>query len=163
MAYQKSQRKDYSKLQENSLEFKDNKTPLEHEIVMQKKMAQDRRRKGKSAKVLNLVKDYTDREGEEPKGKPTGVCKTCGRTFEQTFSEDRNAYSSWKTCPECRKKRAKKQEEKVEKSGEKEVAVASLPYEPYPWQREAEEAFENHRFIVLACGNRSGYDALFIK
>lgn len=156
-------KRDYSKLIENSLEHKENKTPLEHEIVMQKKEAQRRKRKGEPAKVMNLVKDYSDRQGEEPRGNPTGTCKTCGRTFDQDFSEDRNAYSSWRTCPECRKKRARKQEEKIERSGGREIAVAKLPYTPYPWQAEAEKAFETHRFIVLACGNRCLMPGAFIN
>lgn len=155
-------KKDFSELIENSLQHKENKTPLEHEIVMQKKENQRRKREGKPPKVMNLVKDYSDRKDEEPKGKPTGICKTCGKTFGQDFSEDRNAYSNWRTCPECRKKRARKKEEKLDKKSEREVAVATLPYEPYPWQMEAEEAFEKHRFIVLACGNRSGKDRMTI-
>lgn len=154
---------DYDKLRENTLDYKENKTPLEHEIVIQKKEAQRRARNGQPTKITNLIKDYSDRMDEEPKGKPTGICKNCGKTFEQDFSEDRNAYSSWRTCPECRKKRARKQEEKIDKKNSREVAVAKLPYTPYPWQVEAEEAFEKHRFIVLACGNRSGYYALCIK
>lgn len=155
-------KKDYAELTANSLEFKENKTPLEHEIVMQKKDSQRRRREGKPQKVMNLVRDYSERKDEEPKGKPTGICKTCGRTFDQDFSEERNAYSSWRTCPDCRKERARKKEEKIERNGEREVAVATLPYTPYPWQAEAEEAFEKHRFIVLACGNRSGKDRMTI-
>lgn len=111
---------------------------------------------------MNLIKDYSDREGEDPKGSPIGTCKTCGKTFDQDFSEDRNAYSSWRTCPECRKKRARKKEENLGIKNEREVAVAKLPYTPYPWQMEAEDAFENHRFIVLACGNRSGKDRMTI-
>lgn len=142
---------------------KENKSALEMEISNHKDKANLRKNKGSPAKITNLVKDYSDAKFEEPKGHPTAVCKTCGKTFNQDFSEERNAYSSWRTCSECRKKRAKKKEKQIDTKREREVAVATLPYEPYPWQVEAEEAFEKHRFVVLACGNRSGYRALCIK
>ncbi len=151
---------DYSKLQETSLESKPNKTPLEHEIVIEKKEAQRRRRKGKPPQIKTLVKDYSDMEYEEPKGNPIGICKTCGKTFEQDFQIERNAYSNYRICPECKKNRSKKQEEKLKKSGkgEVEITVATLPYTPFEAQKRIHEAFEKHRFVVIDAGNRFGKD-----
>lgn len=135
---------------------------LEHEIIIQKKENDRRRREGKPVKAYNLVKNYQDKNTGAPKGKPTGICKSCGETFEQVFSEDRNSYSSYRICPKCRNKKRIEQEKKIGYQ-EQEVAVATLPYTPYPWQVEAEEAFNKHRFIVLACGNRCVLPGTFIN
>lgn len=140
------------------LEFKEEKSSLEHEIVMHKKSAQRRARKGQQAKVTNLIKNYKEQNIEPPKGQPDAICKNCGKKFEQNFSEDRNAYSSFRTCPECRAKRSAKKEKKIDESGEREVAVATLPYKPFPAQQKIHDAFEDHRFIVIDAGNRFGKD-----
>lgn len=144
------------------------KSALEREIILERRKAVARKKAGEPAQVYNLIKEYDADSMGPPKGNPTGTCKDCGCTFEQAFSEDRNAYSSYRICPDCRKKRSIKQSEKVKRKkadgdDEQEVNVATLPYTPYPWQKEAEEAFWNHRFTVLACGNRSGYYAPCIE
>lgn len=147
-----------------SLEFKENKSPLEHEIVMQKKQAQQRRRSGQPPKVKNIVRDYSDREYEDPKGNPIGVCKTCGKTFEQDFSTERNSYSNYRICPDCKKIKSKRQNLKIKKEATKqkkdevEIAVATLPYTPFEAQKKIHEAFETHRFVVIDAGNRFGKD-----
>lgn len=144
----------------------EDKSALEKEIILQRRKAVARKKAGEPAKVYNLIKDYSKNDGP-PKGNPVGHCKDCGCQFEQAFSEDRNAYSSYRICPDCRKKRSIKQAEKIHKKqgdgdNEQEVSVATLPYTPYEWQKEAEDAFWNHRFTVLACGNRSGKDRMTI-
>lgn len=140
---------------QRDLKFKEDKSPLEHEIVSQKAAAQNRRAKGREPKVFDLVKDYKEENNGAPKGSPTGKCKECGKEFEQDYSEDRNAYSSWRLCPECRKKRSNSKEQKLK---EKEVTKATLPYTPFPAQQKIHEAFENHRFVVIDAGNRFGKD-----
>lgn len=140
------------------LEAKEKKSSLEHEIVIHKKNAQRRARKGAQPKITNLIKDYDKENTEPPKGNQEAICKNCGKKFNQNFSEDRNAYSSFRTCPECRAKRSAKQEKKIDESGEREVAVATLPYKPFPAQQRIHEAFEDHRFIVIDAGNRFGKD-----
>lgn len=107
-------------------------------------------------KVYNLIKTEENKSDKEPVGNPVGVCKRCGKKFDQDFVPDRNAYTDWKTCADCRQILAG---EKAKKIGfdEKAVQVGTLPFEPFPWQIEAAEAFEKHRFQVLSCGNRSGY------
>lgn len=137
-----------------TLEHKENKTELEHNIVIHKKNAERRVRTGKAPKVTNLIKDYSTQD--EPRGSPTGKCQECGKIFEQELSERRNAYQSYKMCPDCRKKRAVKQEEQFAKDMEDNVFEAGAPYQPYEWQIKSAQAFENHRFVVLACGNRTG-------
>lgn len=132
---------------------------LEEEIMKRKRMV--KKRPGEN-KVCNLVKNDDDNpNGEEPKGKKICVCKRCKKEFEQDYAPERNAYTDWKTCKECRKLLA---ESKTKKSGlaDDGVSVATLPYEPYPWQIEAAKAFETHRFIVLSCGNRTGKDRFSI-
>lgn len=128
---------------------------LEDEVKKQKAKNRILKNKGKPQKVYNLLKDYDENDGK-PKGNPTCICKRCKKEFEQEFVPDRNAYTDWKTCGLCRKLLAEEKSKSVTKK-EKEVSVAKLPYTPYNWQIEAQNAFENHRFIVLACGNRSGY------
>lgn len=143
------------------------KTALEKEIILARRNAVRRKKAGEPAKVYNLIKDYENEDSGPPKGNPTGICTRCKREFEQPFSKEHNSYSSWKICPECRKKKSKKMEEKIaSKSGEngqeEEVNVGILPYAPYPWQKEVEEAFWNHRFTVMACGNRCLLPGTFI-
>lgn len=133
---------------------------LEDEIKKQKAKNRILKNKGKPQKVYNLVKDYNENDGK-PKGQPTCICKRCKKEFEQDYVPDRNAYTDWKTCGPCRKLLAEEKSKSVLKN-EKEVSVAKLPYTPYNWQIEAQKAFEDHRFIVLACGNRSGKDRFTI-
>lgn len=138
--------------------------PLENEIIIARQAAMRRKREGKEPQVVNLIKDYDAENMGPPKGEPTGICTVCGHEFEQEFSRERNAWSSYKICPDCKKKKAdaisKKTTKRTNEKGEQEeVHVATLPYKPYPWQIEAEENFWKHRYTVLACGNRSGYCA----
>lgn len=147
-----------------ALERKEDKTALEHEIILARRNALRRKKAGEPAKVYNLIKDYSAENEGPPKGNPIGHCSKCGAEFEQKFSQERNAYSSYRICPECRKKKSERLAKNIEsqrnsENKEEEVNVAILPYTPYPWQKEAEEAFWSHRFTVLACGNRSGYYA----
>lgn len=136
---------------------------LEEEIKKQKAKNQLLKRKGQPQKVYNLVKDYDEINDGKPKGNPTCICKRCKKEFEQDYVPDRNTYTDWKTCKDCRSLLAEKKSKAIIKTDkEKEVSVARLPYTPYPWQVEAEQAFETHRFTVLACGNRSGYYALYV-
>lgn len=129
---------------------------LEDEIKKQKAKNRLLKKEGKPQKVYNLVKDYNEND-KEPKGNQIGICKRCGKEFKQEYIPDRNAYSNWKECKECRKILNGEKTKKLA-GKEKEVSVAKLPYSPFDWQIEAAKAFETHRFIVLACGNRSGKD-----
>ena len=126
---------------------------LENEIKKQKAKNNMIKKKGGAQRVYNLVKEY-DNDGL-PKGERYCECSRCKKKFEQDYVPDRNAYTDWKTCKKCRELLREEKTQTVKK--EKEVSVAKLPYTPYEWQIEAEKAFEEHRFIVLACGNRSGY------
>lgn len=133
---------------------------LDSEIKKQKAKNRILKKDSRPQKVYNLIKDFNENDGK-PKGNPTAICQRCKKEFEQDYSPDRNAYSDWKTCKACRALIAEDKKAKV-LAKEKEVSVAKLPYQPYNWQIEAAEAFENHRFIVLACGNRSGKDRFTI-
>lgn len=128
---------------------------LENEIKKQKAKNRMLKKEGKPQKVYNLIKDFDNNDGT-PKGNPTAICKRCKKEFEQDYSADRNAYSDWKTCKSCRALIAEDKSSKV-LDKEKEISVATLPYKPYNWQIETAKAFEEHRFIVLSCGNRTGY------
>lgn len=129
---------------------------LEREIKNQKAKNNLLKNKGEKQKVYSLIKNYADNNDGDVKGEQFTVCSKCGKEFEQDFVPDRNAFTDWKTCKECRKLMAEDKTKKV-KGKEKEVSVAQLHYDPFPWQIEAAEAFETHRFQVLSCGNRSGY------
>lgn len=130
----------------------DSMANLESEIRKQRAKNKMLKEQGKPQEVYHLIKE-NDEHDEPPKGSPTGKCSKCGKEFTQNYSSDRNAYSSFKHCPECRRKLAQKKESKLTQE-QREVAVARLPYEPFPWQIEAAKAFETHRFIALSCGNR---------
>lgn len=146
---------------DKKLHEKTDRTQIETAVMRQTAKNRMRKIRGEKPKVATLIRSFSLEHDDldEPKGSPTRECSRCGKTFDQDFSEDQNAYSSWRLCPECRKKKAQKKGKKSHVD-EDETAVATLPYDPYPWQREAEEAFENHRFVVLACGNRSGKDRM---
>lgn len=132
---------------------------LEDEIKKQKAKNRILKNKGEDQKVYSLIKEYPN-DGT-PKGSQTAICKRCKKEFEQDYVPDRNSYTDWKTCKACRALIAEDKRHKVIDS-EKEVAVAKLPYTPYNWQIEAAKAFEEHRFIVLSCGNRTGKDRFSI-
>lgn len=137
---------------------------FEKGIENQKRSNREQSKHGRPPKAYNLVKDYSENQNKPPKGNKYGTCKECGKQFEHEFSEDRNAYSSHRICPECRKIKSIRQQEKIERAGgTRKVYSASLQYTPHPWQVEAEEAFHNHRFIVLACGNRCLLPGSFIN
>lgn len=133
---------------------------LEENIKKQKAKNGNLRRKGEPQKVYNLLKDYNDKDSL-PKGNKTSICTRCGKEFEQDYSPDRNAYSDWKKCPDCRKIISDKKEKKAKDKSDSGKII--LPFSPYDWQKEAMDAFEKHRFTVLSCGNRTGYHALCIE
>lgn len=120
-------------------------------------------RKAEIPKVVNIIKE--DKEfTEPPKGNATSICKTCGKRFDQDFYAEQNRYSNYKNCHTCRKKISLKKEKKIQEAKkETETATAILPFEPHPWQAQAFKDFQTHRFNLWACGNRSGYNALFVK
>lgn len=129
---------------------------LEREIKNQKAKNNLLKNKGEKQKVYSLIKNYEDNHDGDIKGEQFTKCSKCGKEFEQEYVPDRNVFTDWKTCKECRKLLSEEKGKKVKKK-EKEVSVAQLHYDPFPWQIEAAEAFETHRFQVLSCGNRSGY------
>lgn len=133
---------------------------LEDEVKKQKAKNRMLKQNGKPPKVYNLIKTDNFDDGK-PKGNPTAVCKRCSKEFEQDYIAERNVYSEWKMCRECRKILAEEQTKRIRQK-EQPVNVAKLKYEPYNWQIEAAKAFEEHRFIVLACGNRCGKDRFSI-
>lgn len=142
--------------------------PLDNEIIIARQNALRRKRAGEEPKVVNLIRDYESENVGLPRGNPTGICQECGHEFEQEFSREKNTWTSFRICPDCKKIKAERLSKKTtkkknEKGEQEEVHVATLPYKPYPWQIEAEDAFWSHRYTVLACGNRSGYCAPCIR
>lgn len=129
---------------------------LETNIRKQKAKNKALKDSGQPQKVYNLIHEDTVPDSE-PSGKPVGICATCGKQFAHTYSADRNAYDNYKQCPDCRKKAAEKKSGALSDK-EREVTAATLPFAPHPWQQEVMDAFEKHRFVVLACGNRAGKD-----
>lgn len=140
----------------DDLKNKRGKSAFEQEVMQAVNNAKDDVTKKRKPRTTTLIKNY-DLTGP-PKGNPTGICKDCGESFKQDFSEERNCYSSWRICPECREKRSREKEKKLGLGEEREIQVGKLNYNPYPWQKEVEEQFYKHRFTVMACGNRSGKD-----
>lgn len=132
---------------------------LEDEIKKQKARNRLLKEKGKPKEVYSLIKP--DDNDKAPKGSPTAICKRCKKEFEQDYFPDRNAYSDWKTCAGCRKIIAGEKRKRLV-TDEKEVSVGIIPFSLYNWQKEVEKEFEEHRFIVLSCGNRSGKDKVSI-
>lgn len=133
----------------------DNKQ-LENAIKNQKRKNAELLKKGKPLKAYNLLNPTT-------KGSPTSICTKCGKEFDQQYAEDKDAYTNWKTCPECRAAKSQEKEKKVRDKTGNVLNIKPPPYTPYPWQIEAEEAFNNHRFVVLSCGNRCLFEGAFIN
>lgn len=129
---------------------------LENAIKNQKKQNMERQKKGEAPKVYNLLKDDIEKKINPPTGNPIGICEDCGKKFEQEISAKKNSYSTWLTCPECRQRKIKENATLEQK--EVEYQVAKLPYKPFPAQQKIHDAFENHRFVVIAAGNRFGKD-----
>lgn len=135
---------------------------FEQEVKKQKAKNKRLQKEGKPQEVYSLMeKDYEKELENGYYGEKYTKCKKCGKEFEQDYVPDRNAYTDWQVCKECRNKIAEEKREKIQ--GEKQVSVATIPFQPYPWQQEAAEAFETHRFQVLSCGNRCFFDGTFIN
>lgn len=128
-----------------------------------KKNYSEIKKTGQKPKTYSLIKTDTDKSKGEAKGNPTAVCSSCKSVFQQDFSPEMNAYSSFKICPECRAKLDKEKKAKIQKSKEKEVSTVTLPFEPWPWQQKAFEDFQTHRFNLWACGNRCLLEGEFIQ
>lgn len=109
--------------------------------------------------IVNIIKDDRDKT-EIPKGSPTGICKTCGKKFDQLFVAEQNRYTDFKICQDCRIKARKEKSRKVK---EEEVSQLVLPFELFPWQEKAFQDFQTHRFNLWACGNRCLLENDFIQ
>lgn len=122
-----------------------------------KKQVKKAKDKGEAPKVYNLIKETPT---SPVKGERFSTCKTCGNKFEQDYVSERNAYSNYKTCLDCRRVVRSKKEKEVSSSDGTLVEgfTGVLEYTPYPWQRQAHKDFNNVRFQVLACGVRTGKD-----
>ncbi len=107
------------------------------------------KRNNQMPKVTNLIKtDFSPQE--EPRGEAVSICKICKNQFEQLYVKEQNRYTSFKECPSCRGAKEKKMNKKLEE-GQNSVHKAILDYEPYPYQVEMHNAFQNHRFLVANC------------
>ena len=115
-------------------------------------------KKNTTPRVKNILKteDFTD----PPKGEKYGVCSDCGNLFEQILDTTRNRYSNFKLCPDCKKKLANAKNQNVKES---EQTVATLPFKPFQWQKIAGQAFEDHRYLVIAAANRCFTKGAFIN
>ena len=109
-------------------------------------------KRGKAPKVYNIIKSEED-FSNPPKGDKFTKCSKCGKQFEQMLYSEQNRYSNFKTCPSCRRKIEIEKNKQIE---ETEETVATLPFKPFLWQKKAGADFENVRFQVLSCGNRTG-------
>lgn len=101
---------------------------------------------GQLPKVHRYLKE--DAPNEPPKGEKYSVCEFCGNKFEQVFYPKQNRYSTYHLCPRCRKT----------KDNDNLQTVSTVEYVPFPWQVEAERLLEEHKYLVLACGARTGKD-----
>lgn len=126
---------------------------------VKRKVSKDKR-EGKAPRVYDIIKTESDFAGVPPKGEKFSTCKTCGKTFEQDFMGERNVYSNYKTCLDCRHKERKKKEKESDIDEGKLASgyFGKLNYTPLEWQMKAHKDLEKNRFQVLCCGNRSGKD-----
>lgn len=112
---------------------------------------------GKDLKVYDILKKTPDDWDSPPKGEQFSICKICKNKFEQEYMGEQNRYTSYDTCPKC-KMRLIYEENKRKEKNQKDLYSFQLDYSPFPAQQEMHKAFENHRFMVLDCGNRFGKD-----
>lgn len=133
------------------------KTDNLSKINRTKKEVEKNLKNGNAPKVHNIIGE-TNPESP-PQGNPTGVCKRCGKVFEQRVARGQNKYTNFKHCPSCIREIEKEKKKLLQLEKEPETAyIADLPYTPFPKQAEMHEAFEKCRFQVLSCGNRFGKD-----
>lgn len=104
----------------------------------------------KQQRQVSLTEKSKAKQNSEPKGNPVGVCKKCGKKFQQELKEEINTYTDFDICPECRQREIYEKQKQRDESG-KTVYNALLNYHPFPAQQEMHEAFESHRFLVLNC------------
>lgn len=120
---------------------------------------QEQNKKSEKPKVYNIIKTEAD-YNNPPKGNQFTKCKNCGKKFEQVLYEAQNAYSNFENCPSCRKKIALQKNKHLK---ETEQTVATLPFKPFPWQKQAGQDFEKVRFQVIDAGNRCFTAGAFIN
>ena len=120
---------------------------------------------GKDPKVYNVLKKTPENWDSPPKGNPIGKCKICGNEFEQDYIGEYNRYTSYELCKKCSAEKEKQKrikdiydENKKKENNKDDVYNSFIDYQPFPAQLEMHKAFENHRFMVLDCGNRFGKD-----
>lgn len=111
---------------------------------------QESRKKEQKPKVHNIIKTEAD-YNNPPKGESKTKCRKCGKVFEQMLYSEQNRYSNFETCPSCRRKVAIEKNKNLQ---ETEKTVATLPFKPFPWQKQAGEDFEKVRFQIIDAGNR---------
>ena len=118
------------------------------QIEKEKRLA----KRNPAPRVKNILKfdnDFTD----PPKGDRYCTCSDCGKRFEQVLDTTRNRYSNFNRCPSCRQKIASANSGNIKES---EQTVATLPFKPFKRQKIAGQAFEDHRYLVIAAANRCG-------
>ena len=108
------------------------------------------RKNNKENKAIPKVNQYLNANAPStpPQGQKDSVCEFCGNHFEQIYYASKNRYSAFKLCPRCRKN----------PSNDQLQTVSTVEYKPFPWQVEAERLLEEHKYLVLACGARTGKD-----
>lgn len=75
------------------------------------------------------------------------TCQICGREFEQKYNPKIKEFENRKLCPRCRKD-----------GSENLVPVSQVVYQPFEWQKKAEALLEENKYMILACGARTGKD-----
>lgn len=116
---------------------------------------------GRKPKTYNLIKKQPEDWGVPPEGEQFGICKECGKKFEQDYVGESNRYSNYPYCKKCTSKIRKTATKKAVDESDGNLVegyMSKLKYTPYPWQKDAHKLFESHRFLVLACGARTGKD-----
>ncbi len=126
-------------------------------IKQLKKNAERIKKEGKMPKVYDIMKKTKEDWGSEPSGTEKSICESCKKEFKQDYHGERNMYSNYKSCLNCRRKKRFK-EEKGEIDNKTIISKAQIEYEPYDFQVEMHNAFETHRFLFLCAGNRLGKD-----
>ncbi len=111
-----------------------------------RRIKQQRKTNKGNPKVQNMIE--SGGVVAPPSGSKYGVCGFCGNTFEQPLLKSQNRYAEFTLCPRCRKTNG----------AEKPRMVSTIEYTPFPWQVEAEKLLDEHRYLILACGARTGKD-----
>lgn len=112
-----------------------------------------------SKKIINKILNLNKKEIENNESNNTIKirCNLCGKIFKTEYKKGTEKDTIFYYCDDCREfLKNELVDEKIKSN--MAVETVKINYTPFEAQKKVHEGFEQHRFTVLAAGNRFGKD-----